>query len=170
MELTWVLFMRVLGADERWSSKIVTSERWESGECVGRREGGSSWLAAWLPSLPLLPMAFSMMRSQWSHTEENLSVGWKGRGCILLAENAKHSPRLISYTIVKMMERWVTGAAVETGSNGRWFSSAARSFKASKQERKHLDLVVSFIWSTYVTPLKHMFFSRTLLRECFFLF
>lgn len=148
----------------------VTSERWESGECVGWREGGSSWLAAWFSSLPLLPIAFSVMRSQWSHTEENLSVGWKGRGCILLAENAKRCPRLISYTIVKMMERWVRGAAVETGSNGRWFISATRSFKTSKQERKHLDLVVSFIWSTYVTPLKHMPFSRTLLRECFFLF
>lgn len=120
--------------------------------------------------LPLLPIAFSLIRSEWSHTEENLSVGWKGRGCILLAENAKRRPRLISYTIVKMMERWVRGAVVETGSNDRWFSSAARSFKASKQERKHLDLVVSFIWSTYVTPLKHMPFSRTLLRECFFLF
>lgn len=40
------------------------AEQWRkkkrSGECVGRPEGGSSWLAAWLLFLPLFPITFSM--------------------------------------------------------------------------------------------------------------
>ena len=38
---------------EQWRKKN------QSGECVGRPEGGSSWLAAWLLFLPVFPITFS---------------------------------------------------------------------------------------------------------------
>lgn len=75
---------------EQWRKKS------RSGECVGRRESGSSWLTAWFLFLPLLLRTFSMYTRNDLTPRRKSGCGLEKRGWILLVENAKLSLKFIS--------------------------------------------------------------------------
>lgn len=70
-----------------------------------------------------------------------------------------------------MVEHYVQGKVVKTGkmpTNPISMQDHLRQNFTRILKNKNQGLVISFLWSTYVTPLKHMPRSETFLRECFF--
>lgn len=76
--------MRFYDGSSKQMMEGKVTEQWRkknwSGECVGRREGGSSWRAAWLPFLPLFPRTFSMYTRHDLTPRRKSWCGLKKRG------------------------------------------------------------------------------------------